>query len=392
MKKPAKGFVPASPKAYGTTSSDLRIVERDPASDAPPLLLGESSAMEHLRTDIRSAARCDAKVLITGETGTGKEIVARLIHLQGARAKQPFLAINCAGVPDSLLESELFGHVRGSFTDAYRDKPGLAVMADRGTLFLDELGEMSPRMQGVLLRFLETGEIHRLGADRIEQKVNVRVIAATNRNLRERVASGDFREDLYYRLNVAQVVVPPLRERGDDIALLFRHYFDRYCHAQGISTPALSSPVSELLLAYAWPGNVRELKNVAERIAVRHPEAVIQIEMLPREMRSAAEEPLPQTAMPKTPSAADRAWTEMIVHGGSFWTAVHAPFMDRELTKTDVREIIKRGLQETQGSYRKLAEMFHLKASDYKRLLAFLYQHDCHLPFHPFREEKKGTV
>jgi DNA-binding NtrC family response regulator len=392
MKKPAKGFVPASPNAYGTASSDLRIVERDPASDAPPLLLGESSAMEHLRTDIRSAARCDAKVLITGETGTGKEIVARLIHLQGARAKQPFLAINCAGVPDSLLESELFGHVRGSFTDAYRDKPGLAVMADRGTLFLDELGEMSPRMQGVLLRFLETGEIHRLGADRIEQKVNVRVIAATNRNLRERVASGDFREDLYYRLNVAQVFVPPLRERGDDIALLFRHYFDRYCHAQGISTPALSSPVSELLLAYSWPGNVRELKNVAERIAVRHPEAVIQIEMLPREMRSAAEEPLPQTAMPKTPSAADRAWTEMIVHGGSFWTAVHAPFMDRELTKTDVREIIKRGLLETQGGYRKLAEMFHLKASDYKRLLAFLYQHDCHLPFHPFREEKKGTV
>src|SRR6478672_3000581 len=214
MKKPAKGFVPASPKAYGTTSSDLRIVERDPASDAPPLLLGESSAMEHLRTDIRSAARCDAKVLITGETGTGKEIVARLIHLQGARAKQPFL---------------------------------------------DELGEMSPRMQGVLLRFLETGEIHRLGADRIEQKVNVRVIAATNRNLRERVASGDFREDLYYRLNVAHVFVPPLRDRGQDIALLFRHYFDRYCHAQGISTPALSSPVSELLLAYAWPGNVREL-------------------------------------------------------------------------------------------------------------------------------------
>src|SRR5689334_20632983 len=248
MKKPAKGFVPSPTRGYGPASSDLRIVERNPASDAPPLLLGESPAMEQLRTDIRSAARCYAKVLITGETGTGKEIVARLIHLQGTRAKQPFLAINCAGVPDSLLESELFGHVRGSFTDAYRDKPGLAVMADRGTLFLDELGEMSPRMQGVLLRFLETGEIHRLGADRIEQKVNVRVIAATNRNLRERVASGDFREDLYYRLNVAQVFVPPLRERGDDIALLFTHYFDHYCYMQGIRTAALASAVSERLL------------------------------------------------------------------------------------------------------------------------------------------------
>ena len=167
------------------TSSKLRVVDREPAAESDaPLLLGESRAIEHLRVDIESSARCDAKVLISGETGVGKEIVARLIHLHGARASQPFLAINCAGVPDSLLESELFGHVRGSFTDAYRDKPGLAVLADRGTLFLDELGEMSPRMQGVLLRFLETGEIHRLGADRIEQKVNVRVIAATNRNLR----------------------------------------------------------------------------------------------------------------------------------------------------------------------------------------------------------------
>src|SRR4029079_433405 len=259
---------------------ELRVVDRDRAGEEAPLLLGESPALDQLRIDIQSAARCESKVLITGETGVGKEIVARLIHLQGVRANQQFLAINCAGVPDSLLESELFGHVRGSFTDAYRDKPGLAVLADRGTLFLDELGEMSPRMQGVLLRFLETGEIHRLGADRIEQTVNVRVIAATNRNLRERVASGDFREDLYYRLNVAQVFVPPLRERGDDIVQLFTHYFDHYCHMQGISTPVLSSAVSEVLLTYSWPGNVRELKNLAERIAVRHPDAVIQIEML----------------------------------------------------------------------------------------------------------------
>ena len=353
------------------------------------MLLGESPALGQLRFDIQSAARCESKVLITGETGVGKEIVARLIHLQGVRANQQFLAINCAGVPDSLLESELFGHVRGSFTDAYRDKPGLAVLADRGTLFLDELGEMSPRMQGVLLRFLETGEIHRLGADRIEQKVNVRVIAATNRNLRERVASGDFREDLYYRLNVAQVFVPPLRERGQDILLLFTHYFDRYCRTQGIATPTLSAGVVELLLTYAWPGNVRELKNVAERIAVRHPADAIQIEMLPREMQPGVEAAPKAGIAAPAPSVADRAWTDMIVHGASFWTAVHAPFMERELTKSDVRDIIKRGLQQTQGSYRKLVELFHLKASDYKRLLAFLYQHDCHLPFHPFREDNR---
>ena len=377
---------------------DLRIVEREASPETPPLLLGESPALEQLRLDIQSAARCDAKVLITGETGVGKEIVARLIHLGGARARQPFLAINCAGVPDSLLESELFGHVRGSFTDAYRDKPGLAALADRGTLFLDELGEMSPRMQGVLLRFLETGEIHRLGADRIEQTVNVRVIAATNRNLRERVASGDFREDLYYRLNVAQVFVPPLRERGSDILLLFRHYFERYCQTQGIETPALSPAVSDVLLAYSWPGNVRELKNVAERIAVRHPATAIELDLLPLELRVSRRgnaehaETAESGKQNSSPSAADKAWTEMIANGASFWTAVHAPFMDRELTKSDVRDIIKRGLQQTQGSYRKLVELFHLKAGDYKRLLAFLYQHDCHLPFHPFREEKKGTA
>ena len=294
MKKSvAKGFGPPSPKGFGEAgsgSAKLRVVDREPAAEGEaPLLLGKSRAIEQLRGDIESSARCDAKVLISGETGVGKEIVARLIHLHGARANQPFLAINCAGVPDSLLESELFGHVRGSFTDAYRDKPGLAVLADRGTLFLDELGEMSPRMQGVLLRFLETGEIHRLGADRIEQKVNVRVIAATNRNLRERVASGDFREDLYYRLNVAQVFVPPLRDRGNDILLLFTHYFDRYCRTQGITTPTLSTAAAEHLLKYTWPGNVRELKNVAERIAVRHPATAIQIEMLPREMQRGVE-------------------------------------------------------------------------------------------------------
>lgn len=370
--------------------ADLRVVDRETRSDAGLLLLGASSVVEKLRLDIQSAARTDAKVLIAGETGVGKEIVARLIHQGGARRQHPFLAINCAGLPDSLLESELFGHVRGSFTDAYRDKPGLAAMADRGTLFLDELGEMSPRMQGVLLRFLETGEIHRLGSDRIEQRVNVRILAATNRNLGDRIATGDFREDLYYRLNVAQVVVPPLRDRGEDILLLFTHYFDQYCRNQGIATPTLLPSTEALLLAYRWPGNVRELKNVAERIAVRHPDVAISPDMLPIEMRAAS------AAAPAAPFAwdaqatrpVDAAWTDMVVHGTTFWTAVHAPYMGRDLTKSDVRDIVKRGLKETQGNYRKLTELFRLPPTDYKRFLAFLYQHDCHLPYHPYREGK----
>src|SRR5579864_8166255 len=189
-----------------------------------PVFLGESPLIDRVRDDIQAAARSDAKVLIVGETGVGKEIVARSIHDGGARRFKAFVTLNCAGVPDSLLESELFGHVRGSFTGAYRDKPGLVTLADRGKLFLDEMGEMSLRMQALLLRFVETGEIQRVGSDRSEGHVDVRIIAATNRNLLERINEKEFREDLYYRLNVIRLVIPPLRERGGDVVLLLQHY------------------------------------------------------------------------------------------------------------------------------------------------------------------------
>src|SRR5688572_30601415 len=182
-----------------------------------PLLLGSSPAMEALRVDIESAARTYAKVLITGETGVGKEVVARLIHAQNARSRQPFIAVNCSGIPETLLASELFGHARGSFTGAYRDKIGLVRQADRGTLFLDELGEMSLAMQSMLLRFTETGEIQPVGVDAPAGRTDVRLITATNRDLREQIAAGAFREDLYYRLNVIHVRVPPLRERDIDV-------------------------------------------------------------------------------------------------------------------------------------------------------------------------------
>lgn len=369
--------------------SDLAAIEE-------PTLIGESPQIVQLRDDVRTAARSDAKVLIVGETGVGKEVVARLVHHCSARRRHPFVAINCAGLPDSLLESELFGHVRGSFTGAYRDKAGLAAQADRGTLFLDELGEMSPRMQGVLLRFAETNEIHRLGADRIERRVDVRVIAATNRDLVERIQGGQFREDLYYRLNVVHLVIPPLRERGTDIILLFEHYLERYCRVHGVDVPGVTSDARELLLAYRWQGNVREVKNVVERIVVRHHAGPLRPDMFPLELRQALAEPV--VAVPASPNtsvavvvkhpAADAAWNEMVISGKNFWAVVHALFMDRELTKTDVREIIRRGLQQTQGSYRKLIELFHLPPEDYKRFLAFLYQHDCHLAFHPFRSAR----
>jgi transcriptional regulator with PAS, ATPase and Fis domain len=250
------------------TASPFRFPNEESA-DSTEVLLGTHPSMVQLRSEIESAGRSDAKVLIEGETGVGKEVVARLVHQASARRRHQFVAINCAALPDALIESELFGHVRGSFTDAYRDKPGLAVLADRGTLFLDEIGEMSPRMQAVLLRFTETREIQRIGADRLNGVVDTRIIAATHRNLPERIAAGEFRQDLYYRLHVIHIAVPPLRERGSDILLLFQHFLTHHARLEGLDVPVIDPAAEALLLAYGWPGNVRELKNVAERLVVR---------------------------------------------------------------------------------------------------------------------------
>src|SRR5687767_2491392 len=181
------------------------------------LLIGCSSVMFELKAEVDRVAKSDAKVLITGESGTGKELVAKAVHTGSGRAERPFVAVNCAGLSETLLETELFGHVKGSFTGAYRDKLGKLELADTGTMFLDEIGEMTLRMQGLLLRFLETGELQKVGADRVVGRVNVRVIAATNKNLRDMITQGTFREDLFYRLNVIHLMVPPLRERKDDI-------------------------------------------------------------------------------------------------------------------------------------------------------------------------------
>jgi len=379
------------------TAQELTLVRRaQTANTLPPapLLIGSSDAMQRLREDVDAAARSDAKVLIVGETGVGKEIVARMIHETGRRRTRNFVTINCAGLPDSLLESELFGHVRGSFTGAYRDKPGLAAMAHNGTLFLDELGETSLRMQALLLRFVENGEIQRVGSDRIDGRVDVRIIAATNRNLAKRIGEGEFREDLYYRLNVIRLAIPPLRERGDDVTMLLRHYLSESATAHQVDLPRLTPTAEKILTSHRWPGNVRELKNVVERLVIRHSGRDIVPDDLPAEILDAVtfaaetSTQAPSNASIETKSRAEVLWDSMVVGGESFWTVVYPAFIDRELTKTDLRQIVKAGLQRTQGNYRKLVELFRMAPGDYKRFLAFLYQHDCHLPFHGFREPR----
>src|SRR5688500_810834 len=362
-----------------------------------PVFLGSSPAAEVLRREMASAARTQAKVLILGETGAGKEVVARLIHSDGARSVRPFVAVNCSGIPETLLESELFGHVRGSFTGAYRDKVGLVRQANRGTLFLDELGEMSLRMQATLLRFAETGEIQPVGADSIVGRTDVRLIAATNRDLQARVREGAFREDLYYRLNVIQIWVPPLRERREDIMLLLEHYLSQACAAHGVGRPQLTPAAEPVMTAYAWPGNVRELKNVAERMVVADRGQPLGPDDLPREVRGASSSAQPAPVVAAMPPAAAesptatstsetalRLWERMSA-GEDFWQSVYQGFKAREFTRTDLANLIDLGLRETNGSYRALLGVFNLPATDYRRFHAFLYQQRCNLPVAPYR-------
>jgi transcriptional regulator with GAF, ATPase, and Fis domain len=345
--------------------------------------------MRSLEADIEVAARSDAKVLITGETGVGKEVVARLIHSRSPRASANMVTLNCAGLPDSLLESELFGHVKGSFTGAYRDKPGLLEMAPNGTVFLDEVGEMTPRMQAVLLRFLETGEIQRIGADRVHTRVNVRLITATNRKLDVEIASGAFREDLYFRLNVIRICIPPLRERVEDIAPLLTYYLSWYSQAHHIPTTDIAPDALDVLMHYAWPGNVRELKNVVERMVLKASNGVVRLADLPSDVMAKLPAPAPtedvrHVEAPRT-SRAEELAALMLKHRQSFWAAVYPLFMSRDLTRQDLRAIVQIGLEQTKGNYRLLVESFNMPADDYKRFLSFLRKHDCHLPFQRFR-------
>jgi DNA-binding NtrC family response regulator len=357
-----------------------------------PILLGESDVVEALRADIASAARTHAKVLITGETGVGKEVVARLIHNHSARSRQPFMAVNCSGIPETLLASELFGHARGSFTGAYRDKVGLIRQADRGTLFLDELGEMSLAMQATLLRFSETGEIQTVGVDSPGGRADVRLITATNRDLREQIALGQFREDLYYRLNVIHIRIPPLRERGRDVVLLFRHFLRKASDAHRLPPPDLTADAEQMILAYAWPGNVRELRNVTERIALRDSNRPIAPADLPEDIRSgervavAVPGPGHVVAIPETQAqgVAQHLW-DKLMSGGDFWEVVQKPFRAHEVTRAELAALIDRGLHETRGSYRALVKLFNLSSTDYKRFHAFLYQQNCNLPVGPYR-------
>jgi transcriptional regulator with PAS, ATPase and Fis domain len=352
--------------------------ERAFPSDSEPRLVVASRRMTELLALADRAAESGAKVLITGESGVGKDLIARYLHNHSRRKQAPFVAVNCAGVTETLLESELFGHVRGSFTGAYRDKRGKLQLAHRGTLFLDEVGEMSLRMQALLLRFLENGEIQAVGSDSPQTKVDVRVITATNRNLTEMIAAGQFREDLFYRLCVIRIDVPPLRERPEDVRALVSHFLDR-----GERRLTLTDEALQALQRYRWPGNVRELVNVVEQLLWLAPTGHVGVEHLPPSMRSEAV--LASPIIDRRRQTADDLYEALVKHGASFWEHVYPMFLARDITRHDLRELVRRGLRESKGRYKALLKLFGMSTRDYRRFMNFLAAHDCGVGFREFR-------
>jgi len=253
-------------------------------------LLGESVPMKALRQLIGLTAPTGGRVLIYGESGAGKELVARTLHSQSQRAHMPFVEVNCAAIPEELIESELFGHVKGSFTGANEDKTGKFQQADGGTLFLDEVADMSLKTQAKVLRVLEEQRFEPIGS-RKQVSVDVRVVAATNKKLEDEIAHGAFREDLFYRLNVVPVVIPPLRERTEDVPIFARHFLEEFCAAYSRKPREISPAAVDVMLQYPWPGNVRELRNVIERLVIMCPDERIEPHHLPPELFRGAARP-----------------------------------------------------------------------------------------------------
>jgi two-component system NtrC family response regulator len=255
------------------------------AKFGPSDLIGKSRAINQVRDLIQKVAGTKATVLVTGESGTGKELVARAVHAQSPRRDKPMISVNCSALAETLLESELFGHERGAFTGATSQRKGRFEIADGGTLFLDEVGEMSPAVQVTLLRVLQNREFERVGGNKTI-KVDVRVIAASNRDLKEEVARGGFREDLYYRLNVVHIEVPPLRDRREDLPLLIRYFLEKFAKELNKETPTVSPEAMAAIGDYPWPGNIRELENMLERAVILSSGSSIQVEDLPLHPRT----------------------------------------------------------------------------------------------------------
>ncbi|MGE4291871.1 MAG: sigma-54 interaction domain-containing protein [Desulfovibrio sp.] len=316
-------------------------------------IIGESPALQDVFRVLAKVAPTDSTVLVTGESGTGKELLVRALHRSSRRHDKPFVPINCGAIPKELLESELFGHEKGAFTHAIRSRPGRFELADGGTIFLDEIGEMDFSLQVKILRVLQEKEIERVGGTSTK-KVDVRVVAATNRDLEGEVAAGRFREDLFYRLNVIPLQLPALRERGDDVMLLARHFLKGFCKDRERQSLCLSPQTEVMLLSYTWPGNVRELENFMERLSILCDGSCIEPEDLPEKIwKDAGKEPLKRSA-PVAAAPVGFAWPKL------------KDMRDKELGLKEFLEsiedrLILEALEEVDGVKNQAAEVLGIK-------------------------------
>jgi len=311
-------------------------------------ILGKSPALTQLFKILEKVAPTDTTVLVTGESGTGKELLVRALHKNSPRHKGPFVPVNCGAIPKELLESELFGHEKGAFTHAIRSRPGRFELANGGTIFLDEIGELDLSLQVKILRVIQEKEFERVGGTQTK-KVDVRIVAATNRNLEEEVKKGNFREDLFYRLNVIPIELPPLRERGEDILLLANFFLEKFCTLKNRPPLSFSPEVKELLLNYSWPGNVRELENFMERISILCENERVEIEDLPEKIlkEQGLNQPKPQKTEAFTfPSLQDMLQLKMDL---------------KTFLETIENKLITEALEESKGVKNKAANILGIK-------------------------------
>jgi DNA-binding NtrC family response regulator len=357
-------------------------------------MVGHDTVLADAQRDLVRFAQAESPVLVTGETGTGKELFARALYLLCARASKPFVCVNCAQYSEGqLLASELFGHKRGSFTGAVADQRGIFENANGGVVFLDEIAEMSLDAQAMLLRTLSEGEVLPVGESDARQ-VDVRTIAATSRNLREMIAEGRFRKDLFYRLRFLQIAIPPLRDRGADWRLICAHHLEHLSRQRG-TTKHLSDASLARLDTYPWPGNVRELQSVVETAYCFADGTVIEPEHFEHllewpESTTPAVSPAParrpsaflNDELPPSQASDATRFARMTTGRETFWDVVHFPFLDREISRSEVRAVIDRGLRTTRGSYKNLLPLFQVDDHDYSKFMDFLRHHRLK-PDHP---------
>jgi two-component system response regulator AtoC len=353
-------------------------VARPPANDTP-LLIGHSPVFSQLRVDVERVAGVDAPTLLMGEPGAGRSLLARALHHASARSEEPLVVLSCRDMPETLLETELFGCLKGTAHGAPSDRAGILNLARGGTVVLEDLDEMPLRTQGLLARFLESGDEQRASPFG-GVPADVRVLASTSATLRDRVAEGRFREELWSRFAGSTLAIPPLRDRREDVPPLIDHFAAVHCAALGKPAVIFAPDALQALMEFSWPGNVRELRRVVERLAGSARSLVIVAGELPVGIRPRRTSALRRE---RRRAVGEELFVRLITNGESFWSCVYPLFMEREITRSDVRDLVRRGLEVARGNSKTLVRLFNMPAADHKRFVGFLQKYDCQLPPRP---------